>query len=316
MRYLSLAPLLLASILTSGVALAAPPAAPPPAPAGPTPEARAAEIKAKADAAMDAHHYDEAIVGYTEAYAVFPDPALLYNRSRAHEARAEYPAAFADLESFANAASPELRSKVPRLTDLMLDLRQRITTFELVCNVAGARVLVGGREIGTTPLKPMQINAGKVTLEILADDQFPYKKELDLKGGGASTLDAVLVAKATNGILSIRTTPTGAFVSVDGKPFGRAPTEGALPPGTHQLLLHADGFEDTPTQAIVAAGARRELDLALHKKSILASPWFWTVVGVVVVGAGVGIVAAVLIEKSPGTGDGFTPGQVAGPLRW
>lgn len=315
MRYRSLARLLLASVLTSGFALAAPPA-PPPVPAGPTPEARAAEIKAKADAAMDAHHYDEAIAGYTEAYSVFSDPALLYNRSRAHEARAEYPAAFADLETFANTASPELRSKVPRLTDLMLDLRQRVSTFELVCNVAGARVLVDGREIGTTPLKPIQLNAGKVTVEILADDQFPYKKELDLKGGGSTSLDAPLVSKATSGILSIRTLPAGAFVTVDGKPFGRAPTEGALPPGTHQLLLHADGFEDTPTQAIVAAGARRELELSLHKKSILTSPWFWTVVGVVVVGTGVSVAAALLIEKGAGTGDGFTPGQVAGPLRW
>lgn len=316
MRHRSLASVVLASVLTAGVAFGAPPAAPPPAPAGPTPEARAAEIKAKADAAMDAHHYDEAIAGYTEAYAVFPDPALLYNRSRAHEARAEYPDAFADLEAFANAASPELRSKVPRLTDLLLDLRQRVATFELACNVAGARVLVAGKEVGTTPLKPLKLNAGKVTVEILAEDQFPYKKELELKGGGSTALDAVLVAKATNGILAIRSTPSGAYVTVDGTAFGRAPTEGTLPAGTHQLMLHADGFEDTPTQAVVAAGARRELDVALHKKTILASPWFWTVVGVVVVGTAVGITAAFLIEKGASTGDGFTPGQVAGPLRW
>jgi hypothetical protein len=315
MRYHPFVPVVLAAVLTSGLALAAPPA-PPPAPAGPTPEAHAAELKATADRAMDAHHYDEAIAGYTEAYGVFPDPALLYNRSRAHEARAEYPDAFDDLEKFANTASPELRSKVPRLTDLLLDLRQRVATFELVCNVAGARVLVGGKEIGTTPLKPIRLNAGKVTIEILAEDQFPYKKELELKGAGSTSLDATLVAKASNGILSIRSLPTGAFVSVDGKPFGRAPTEGTLPAGTHQLVLHADGFEDSPTQAVVAAGARRELDITLHKKSILTSPWLWTVVGVVVVGTAVGVVAALLIEKGAGTGDGFTPGQVAGPLRW
>lgn len=284
--------------------------------ADPTPEARAAEIKARADTAMDQRHYDDAIAGYTEAYRVFPDPALLYNRSRAHEARGEYPEAFADLEKFADTASPELRARVPRLTELLLELRNKVTSFELTCNVAGARVLVGGKEVGTTPLAALKLNAGKVTIEILADGQYPWKREIEMKGGGATTVDAVLQPRATNGILAVKSDPTGAYITVDGKPFGRAPTEGVLGAGTHSLVASAEGFEDTPTQAVIAAGTTKELQVSLHKRSIFKSPWFWTVVGVVVVGAAVGITAALLIERSPDQGDGFSPGQIAAPLRW
>lgn len=60
------------------------------------------------------------------------------------------------------------------------------------------------------------------------------------------------------------------------------------------------------------AGDRRELSLS--RRSILKSPWFWTVMGVVVVGAAVGITAAVVHERRADSGSGFSPGQVAAPL--
>lgn len=307
---------LLAALSIALPATAAPPP-PPAAPAGPTPEAQAAELKAKGDAAMDARHFDEAIAIYTQAYAVSPDAALLYNRSRAHEARGEYPDAFADLEKFSNTASPELRARVPRLTELLLELRNKISSFELTSNVPGAKVLVGGREIGTTPLPKTMINAGKVTVEVLADGYFPYKHELEIKGGGLTAIDAPLQPRATNGILAITTTPTGAAVTVDGKPFGRAPTEGVLSAGTHAVLTALDGYQDNATQAVVLADGRKDVAITLQRKSsLLRSPWFWTVVGVVVVGAAVGITAALLIERSPDNGSGFEPGQVGAPLRF
>lgn len=288
----------------------------PPAPAEPTPEAKAAELKARADEAMDQHHYDEAIAIYTEAFATFPDARLLYNRSRAHEARGEYPEAYDDLAKFADTAQPDVRAKVPRLTDLLIDLKGKVATLELNCAFAGARVLLNGKQIGSTPLPQTRVNAGHATLEILGDGQFPYKREFDLKGGGTNTVDAVLQPKANNALLSIKSVPVSALVTVDGKPFGRTPTEGIVSAGTHALVASAEGYSDAPTQAVVTAGASKEVSIELHKKTILKSPWFWTGVGVVVVGAVVGVVAALLIERPADPGSGFTPGQVAGPLRF
>jgi hypothetical protein len=58
------------------------------------------------------------------------------------------------------------------------------------------------------------------------------------------------------------------------------------------------------------AGDRRELSLS--RRSILKSPWFWTVMGVV--GVGAAITAAVVHERRADSGSGFSPGQVAAPL--
>jgi hypothetical protein len=302
------------TIFFGHIALAAsPPSTPSTTTAAPDP--RAAQLKAQADASMDAHHYDEAIAGYSAAFAVSPDPAFLYNRSRAHEARGEYPEALADLDTFANTASPELRARVPRLIDLLVDLKLRVATLDLKCDVAGARVLLAGREIGVTPLPPTQVNAGSSVLEIVADGEFPYKKPISFKGGATTTVDVTMQAKASFGVLAVNSTPNGASISVDGKSFGPSPTEGVVAVGTHNVVAQLDGYADLQTKAVVLGGQRRDLGVTLEKKkTILSSPFFWGAVGVVVVAAAVTITAVLLTEKSPGTGDGFTPGQVAGPL--
>jgi hypothetical protein len=198
-----------------------------------------------------------------------------------------------------------------------VQLGLKTATLELSCNVSGARALFAGREIGTTPLAPTRVNAGTATLEIVAEGEFPYKREITLKGGGPTQVDVTLNAKSSFGFLAVRSTPVGAIVTVDGKPFGSAPTEGLLSAGTHSVLAHIDGDEDVSTNVVVEAGARREVGLTLHsKKTILSSPYFWGAVGVVVVATVVIVTYAAVTEKSADSGSGFAPGQVAGPLRW
>ncbi|HEY1956986.1 MAG TPA: PEGA domain-containing protein [Polyangiaceae bacterium] len=274
----------------------------------------AAALKARADAAMDAHHYDEAIAGYTAAYERSPSPPLLYNRGRAYEAHGDYALAYDDVERFKETASPEVRAKVPKLDELLGSLKARFSTFQLSCNVAGAHVIVGGREIGVTPLAPVRLTAGRTTLEIIADGEAPYKKEIDLQGGTTTELDAALVARTTFGILTITTAPPGAAITVDKTPLGLSPTEGTFPAGTHAILAHVDGYDDAQSQAVVAIGERRVIDLALHKHpTVFTSPLFWTVVGTILAGTALGFSIAAFSERGPDAGIGFSPGHVSGP---
>jgi hypothetical protein len=276
---------------------------------------RAAELKAQADAAMDAHHYDDAIAGYTRAYETDPNPAFLYNRGKAHEARGEYPQAVEDLETFRDKASPELRAKVPLLQQLIGELEMKVAKVELTCRVDGARVVVGGRVMGVTPLQPFRVNAGKTTVEVLAEGQLPYKRDIELKGGATTAIDIPLMPRTTEGQLAVRTTPTGATILVDERPFGTSPTEGIVQSGNHKVLAHLAGLDDVTTQAVVEPGGRREVELVLRKqsKSMFASPWFWTIAGVIVAGAVVGITLPLVLERGPDNGMGFSPGRVSGP---
>ena len=287
-------------------------------PAAQTPDQQAAALKLEGDAAMDALNYDKAVAAYTKAYAASPDPALLYNRGRAHQALREWAEALADLEKFAHEASPELRARVPKLDELVADVRAHIATLVLKANVDGSRVLVRGTELGTTPLAgPAQVASGPARVEILHEGYFDWRQDVTLPGGQTTAIEAVLATKATSGILRVASTTAGARIRVDGGPASASPSEGIVSAGTHEVVVHAEGFDDVTKDVVVVAGATKDLTIEPEKRPALTSRWwFWTGIGVIVI-AGVMTTYALLTERSADSGDHFMPGQVSGPLlRW
>jgi len=294
---------------------APPPAAADTAAAPASPEERAATLKKQGDAAMDALRYDEAIDAYTQAYALSPDPALLYNRGRVHQARGEWPAALADLERFSHDATPELRQRVPKLDELLAEARGHVATVTITSNVDGARVLVRKTQVGTTPIpSPLQLDSGPATVEVLAEGFFDWRRELELKGGATTVLVAQLGTKSTSGILRVSALTPGTRVRIDEAPASSAPAEAIVLAGVHRVVIHADGYDDLETNVVVGAGETKEVTLEPEKRPALTSRWwFWTGVGVVVV-AGATVTYALLTSKPADKGDQFQPGQVSAPL--
>jgi hypothetical protein len=263
---------------------------------------------------MDSLRYEDAIAAYTDALGLNPDPAILYNRGRVYQARSEYPQALADIERFDHEASAELRSRVPKLVELLADLRSRVATLAITCNVSDARVIVHDRPVGMTPLpQALKVNAGPAVVEVVKDGYAPFRQEMSLPGGGELVANVALVSLAKGGILAVRASGTGS-VYVDGKPIGTAPVETTVEAGSHTILVRSPSYEDAQTTAVVVAGERKEVTVALEKQpSVFGRWWFWTAAGVVVAG-GVATAAALLTEKSPPSGDRFSPSQVRGPL--
>ncbi|OPX63115.1 MULTISPECIES: PEGA domain-containing protein [unclassified Methanoregula] len=63
------------------------------------------------------------------------------------------------------------------------------------------------------------------------------------------------IAPAATGILSVTTTPAGAYVFIDGAQRGVTPaTISGLAPGDHTLLLKMDGYKDLTTTITIIAG--------------------------------------------------------------
>jgi hypothetical protein len=275
---------------------------------------RAAELKKKGDVAMDSLRYEDAIAAYTEALSINPDPALLYNRGRVYQARSEYPEALADVERFDREASADLRSRVPKLAELLAELRGKVATLSISCNVSDARVLVRDRPVGVTPIaQHLKVNAGPGVLEVIKDGYLPFRQEMNLPGGTEIVTNVVLVSQAKGGVLAVRASAAGT-VFVDGRPIGSAPVETTLDAGSHSILVRSSEYEDAQTTAVVVAGERKEVTVSLEKRpSIFGRWWFWTAAGVVVAG-GAAVAVALLSEKSPPDGDRFTPAQVRGPL--
>jgi len=245
--------------------------------------AAGAALKKKGDAAMDKLDYEGAIAAYADAYGRAKDPAVLYNKGRAHQALAQFPEALRELELFAKEAPPALKAKVPKLDELIAEIRAKVSTLVVRCKVKSARILVRDR---VAPVDTaFQLQAGTARIEVSAEGYHPYRKEVTLPGGSELTVDVELELKSTTGVLTVKSPIPSADVLVDDKPAGKAPAQVVVPAGTHRVLVRSEGYEEATVSAVVEAGGTREVTVTLEKRPGITSRWwFWTGVSVVVVG--------------------------------
>jgi hypothetical protein len=275
------------------------------------------DAKQKGDEAMVALHYQEALEWYQRAFEVSKNTALLYNMGRAYEGLADFPHALDALEEFDTKAPPELKARVPKLQELLQDLRGRIATVVVSSPVEGAEIRLGERVVGATKAGQvvLRVNAGKQHLVVQREGYIPFERDLTLVGGKLETIDATLAQRATSGVLRVTSPVVGAAVRLDGHPFGTVPAEAPLAAGSHVVTLERDGYEPARANVVLVAGERKDVEIPMAKRaSILATWWFWTAVGVVAAG-GVATVIALTSSRSPDTGT-IAPGQVKAELRF
>jgi hypothetical protein len=192
-----------------------------------------------------------------------------------------------------------------------------VSTLLIACDVKGALVRLRDRRIATAPIaEPIRVNAGSnAVLEVTADGYFPFRRTIDLPGGGSASVEVRLTSKQTSGLLRVESTTVGAAVSVDGHALGEVPTELVVPAGPHAINLTHDGYYGSVTSAVVAAGSRKLVAIDLESiPPITARWWFWAGVGAIVV-SGVVITAALLTERSPDRGT-INPGTASAQLRF
>ncbi|HSN96972.1 MAG TPA: PEGA domain-containing protein, partial [Candidatus Nanopelagicales bacterium] len=216
-------------------------------------------------------------------------------------------------EAFVAQAPPRLKAKVPALDTLVAEVRAKVSRLTVESPVDGARVLLDHKVIGETPLPPLRVNAGSALIEVEAEGYHPFRKQVELPGGGEASVTATLTLRSSIGVLVVRSPVAGATVVLDGRPIGVVPAEASVRAGTHTIRLARDGYEDASTTAILRAGERKEVSIPLERtRPLVARWWFWTGIGVAVVGGAV-LTGALLTERSPSRGD-IPPGQVSAPL--
>lgn len=270
-------------------------------------QARVLQLKTRGAEAFQGLDYGRALEAYTEAYALSKETSLLYNRAMALRALGDYVASLALFEEFSIKATPELRAKVPKLDDLLTDVRHHVGQMRIACNVAGAAILVNGRNAGTAPLaKELPVTTGLATVEIVAAGYASWRRSVQVQSGMLASVEAKLEplqdAARPTGILSVRSNPGGAVLFLDGSRVGMVPFEASFPVGSHAVVAHKDGFVPFDTRVILVAGERKELDVTLTKQpGFWTRWWFWTGVAVVAAGVG-GVVYAVNTEAKPEAG--------------
>jgi hypothetical protein len=159
----------------------------------------AADLKHDGDVAMSSLHYREALVAYDKAYAISHDPAILYNRARADQALGDYPAALDAIEEFVRTAPDDLKRRVPKLADLVADVRSHVAFVVVTCPVDGADVFVDGKVVGKTPLSaPIRVPTGSLAIAVEARGHVTFRQDITVQGGKVTNVNAALASEGTD----------------------------------------------------------------------------------------------------------------------
>src|SRR5262245_22215403 len=245
-------------------------AQPPPPPGAAAPAAPASQIEdarrhfQQGVALYNDGDFSGALAEFEAAYKAHPTPGVLYNIGLTLKALRRYTDAIEKLEQYLrddSKLSVERRNEVKQLTGEMRALLADVTIYVVP---DGASVLLDGRTIGTSPLKPVGIPAGNHVLEGVADGYKSARKEILVTAGVPMALELKLTPIPKTGKVHISASQVLADVKIDGKPFGRAPIDVELAIGGHQLEVTAVGYQPNRSELVVAGGQTRDVFVTLE----------------------------------------------------
>ncbi|MBN7795622.1 PEGA domain-containing protein [Parahaliea mediterranea] len=133
----------------------------------------------------------------------------------------------------------------------------------LASEPAGATITVGGEAVATTPAV-VEVMRGEQQLGLELAGFAPWSRTLDVAAGEPQDLGTIALEPAS-GILSLRSEPTGANVTLDGDYQGQTPLVLELAPDRAQRInISRPGYRRYNEQLTLAAGERAERDIRLE----------------------------------------------------
>ena len=169
----------------------------------------------------------------------------------------------------------------------------------------GAKVFIDDKEVGDVPLPgPVEVEPNeRHTIRVQKRGYTPYIDTVLPSPGQTVEVEADLVA--TGGFVKINSKDKGLSLQIliDGQIVGTTPFDGDVAPGTHAVEARAAGYLAQTQTIDVKAGQTSALEFGLklvpppdikEDKSILSRWWFWTAIGVAVVG---GVSSSVLLSQ-------------------
>lgn len=258
--------------------------------------AEAQSLFAQGVALAGEERWGDAIAYFRRSRALVERPGTVFNIAvalvrlgRATEALE----ALGDFLRIANApADAERRAEAERMQVLV---RATVAQLEVTLSPADARLVLDGAERAEQGRsRTVALDPGRHTLLVSASDHAERRLEVSVLPGETTRVTVQL--SPTTGRLVIAATPLDVRLHVDGSSVDT--TRGldgslavSLAPGRHLVRLEADDREPSERSVVLRAGARTTLhvDLPPKRTTLLESPIFWIVTGVVAASAGVAI---------------------------
>jgi formylglycine-generating enzyme required for sulfatase activity len=127
---------------------------------------------------------------------------------------------------------------------------------------AGAVITIDGENRGVTPAD-VELQAGVRRVVIAADGMRPWQSTLVVRAGEKSTLGPIELG-AADAIVTVRSSPSGADVTVGGSFRGKTPLTTELAPGVeHSIVVSLAGYDAARRSVFAEAAGRPALDVRL-----------------------------------------------------
>jgi formylglycine-generating enzyme required for sulfatase activity len=143
--------------------------------------------------------------------------------------------------------------------ELTLQPEPRYGTLNVVTNPMDATIRIAGKDYGTTPNTLKNFLIGDYTVELSLPGYATAYEKVTINEGETATLNTTL----QNGRqVTISSTPTGASLTIDGKPAGTTPYTGSLTFGNHTLRIEQDGNRVEKQITISQTGGETDFSLS------------------------------------------------------
>lgn len=124
-------------------------------------------------------------------------------------------------------------------------------SLDVISSPSGANIRIDGKDYGTTPNTLNRLLIGEYTLELSQQGYSTVRKSISINEGASATINETL----QNGKeVTIRSTPSGANLFVDGVAMGTTPFTGNLSFGSHVLKIENGGKSAEKTVEVKEAG--------------------------------------------------------------
>jgi len=137
-------------------------------------------------------------------------------------------------------------------------LQKLVGSVNIKSEPTKAIVIVGGKEIGNTPLDINDLKPGKYHVEVKMDRYKDWSENVVINAGNDNNLTAVL--QQLPGSVNIKSEPANATIMIDGKEAGNTPAViNDIKPGKHLVEVEMDDYETWSNDVAVEIG--KDVDL-------------------------------------------------------
>ncbi len=233
-----------------------------------------------------AQRWGEAIRELEAARDIRATPAVYFNLGMAYRAVGRPRAAIAAYRTYLTSVGAGIEARRrEEVEHLAHELEATIASLRVRAHPDSATVVLDGTTL-ESPAQWQPVDPGSHTLTVQASGYRTATRTLDLASSQTADLEISLVSEADSSRVVVESNLAQSAIRVDGRLVGNGRIEEYFSTGEHSLEVSAPGRSTFRRTFRVTGHGESRIHVTLtDQRTIFSSPWLWTGVGAVIIGA-------------------------------